>query len=66
MTIELYNVRSGEVLDTVSLDRTGALRFETGLGRGVFARLRRRLPEATDAELLEAGWSNGYLATRSA
>lgn len=62
MTLTVIVVRTGAVLDVVTLD-AGELRYSTGAARDVFEAPRARNANLSDAELFEsrAGWSNGYL-----
>lgn len=59
-TRELRVVESEKPLGTVNLDDDGTLTF-TGGAEGVFAGMLRRQGKALGPELLNDGWSNGYL-----
>ena len=61
------SVRSGRVLDTVTLV-DGVLAYDTGKARDLVEAPRIAKPDLTDAQLLamRSNWSNGYIQIRPA
>lgn len=63
MSLQLVNVATGEVLDTITLTDDDELAYDTGAAQDVIAsHMRRNSWTAQMAyRVLGDGWSNGYL-----
>ncbi|GLH97354.1 hypothetical protein [Phytohabitans aurantiacus] len=65
MIIEYVSVRSGKVLDRITVDGD-EISYETGKARQVVEDVTRHLPTTTPVAEALRSWSNGYTQLRPA